>query len=561
VKKQSITVRDLAVRLQLGKSTVARALAGDVRVAAETRERILDEARRLGYRSLPSLRRAMHDLRVAEPQARKHRLFWWAAEKELPEDRAIYEEARKAAALFGYELESIPGETELSLVRRRALALNASGIIAVFQDRRLQSVKEDWARWQDVPVVAVMRATLSGLPIPQVATHPVSVMRQAVFQAYTAGYRRPGLIINPAFDDVDGEYSGIWHALLFEFGLPTDGSLHPITNSGALCRWVQQQRIDCVCSFHARVLTLLREEEFQVPDQVGFIYLRASHGQRSDPMALIDDRAVALGKLAVTRMINLTEHAAGWEIERQGFSMLMSTWQAGPTVRQTGNGAAIRCREFPDKDEMKQCQTVPLDLGPYAERSFVKVPAWFGAEKLEGIQASDYWLSGIRFQIAGEANNPRFCLMKSARQVVSRTRLPEQVELAVDRRGVRELAILHACAYVGETNALATYTIDYEDGKTSFEIRAPQSVGQFGASGKQLDHVHVHDWWHGARAFENAQTRPVWVCKEASISIRANLYVYRWVNPHPEHLIRRCRIQANTDSFTLYGVLAITLIV
>lgn len=192
-------LKDVADAAGVSAMTASRAISGEGRIAAETRERVLREAERLGYQ--PSLfARAL--------RTNRSRLIGLVAnDLIMPAHIEIILGARNRAAELGYDLLIQPDKTRFS----QALSQNCDGYLAI-------------GGLPDDPLFD-SKCTVNLLGAP---SQRLDVCRwdsaQAVYEGFShllgAGYRRIGLILVAPSTINTGR-----DAALQEYGLPVTDEL------------------------------------------------------------------------------------------------------------------------------------------------------------------------------------------------------------------------------------------------------------------------------------------------------------------------------------------------
>lgn len=171
-------LKDVAEAAGVSMMTASRAISGEGRVAAETRERVLREAERLGYRPSQSAR----SLRANESRL----LGFVAPNLMLPVHVEIIQGARDVAAREGYRLllhmDAVEGERHAPFVSDGDLVIADGG--KPFLDRYYSD------RMRTVGLMS--RTEFDGIDV--VATDLLKASLEAFQHLRSAGYRRIGFI-------------------------------------------------------------------------------------------------------------------------------------------------------------------------------------------------------------------------------------------------------------------------------------------------------------------------------------------------------------------------------
>lgn len=173
----SITVRDVAKAAGVSASTVSRALAANSVVAAETRERILDVARQLGYRPNHAARGLI--------TGRTHNIGLVVPDLENPYFASVTKGVQSRALNEGYSVfiadSDEDARTELELVRK--LSKQVDGLILCS------------ARMSEADIASVADETTTVLinrqwgDLASVVVDDFEITRQALEHLYALGHR------------------------------------------------------------------------------------------------------------------------------------------------------------------------------------------------------------------------------------------------------------------------------------------------------------------------------------------------------------------------------------
>jgi LacI family transcriptional regulator len=190
------TIRDIAEKLCLGKSTVQRALTGKGCISSRSRQRVMDAARKLGYRPDPlfsmlgSQRRRLRlsPLRIAYVSR-------CGFTDSLPPTRIgvdLFNVARLRGEILGYNVERVdPGE--LGAGKRLMDVLYNRGFLGVILGQVRFPDHEAILLNTHLPVVCCGR--IDPLPLHTVQPDITQMVRLAWRHMLAAGYRRIGAAI------------------------------------------------------------------------------------------------------------------------------------------------------------------------------------------------------------------------------------------------------------------------------------------------------------------------------------------------------------------------------
>lgn len=277
-----MSVRKIADLLNLSPSTVSLALRSSPKISAQTREKVLKEAERLGYRPNAKLNELMSHLRlngVRPSQACFGVISFYDTLRPWEQSRhlsAIYAAMQKRADALGYRLESLgltaPG---MSPARFRSV-LDARGIQGLLC---FGSPQLDQEFPQELDHFAIVTIGLSiQTPLHRVTTHFYNDLYHTLDRLHELGYRRPGLVLGRYEEDrsayaYPSAYLG-WCE--HRYGAP---GLMPVlrmtgVDAGALMGWMKGHRPDVIVFVHLyheleKLQNALKSNGVRVPDDVG----------------------------------------------------------------------------------------------------------------------------------------------------------------------------------------------------------------------------------------------------------------------------------------------------
>lgn len=252
-----VTIRDLAAHLQVGKSTVQRALSGQGGISPQTRERVLAAAAELGYRPDP----LYSILGSQSRQSRSLSLALAYLDRDMYKDRRIsisaagvssYEPARVRAEQLGYSLEHVHID-ELGAGRRLMDVLYHRGYAGVLIGQTRTPDHEAILANTHLPVVCCGR--IDPLPLHTVQPDIVQMVRLAWSQTLAAGYTRIGAAFGlhavPIADD--WERIGTFLACQTET-VPNKRdrippNLSPMRDKAAAMAWLREYKPEAVIGF------------------------------------------------------------------------------------------------------------------------------------------------------------------------------------------------------------------------------------------------------------------------------------------------------------------------
>ena len=193
-----VTLRDVARLARVNVSTVSLALRNSPRISENTRARIQDIAKELGYThdvwldALLSYRDAVR--RRAHPAVIAYVTCWRLPIETSPHHRCYWVGAKRRAAELGFKLEHFSLATPGMSDERLSSILAARGIEGVLLSSFVRGdaeVRFDWSRFSAVRIeMQPARPALS-----TTAVDHVRAIVRAMEEARRLGYRRPGLML------------------------------------------------------------------------------------------------------------------------------------------------------------------------------------------------------------------------------------------------------------------------------------------------------------------------------------------------------------------------------
>jgi LacI family transcriptional regulator len=344
VNQDPATLKDIALAAGVSAMTVSRALRGSPAVVAETRERVMREARRLNYRPDPHLTRMMQLVR--DRKEKRLQAVIAVIREHVPEDGLLspsyqyvhIDDIRKRAQGHGYAVEEFHlGRNGLTPKRLQKIlhARGIEGVIVSPQSTQLPCSKLDYG-----PFAAVTFGNAMSSPALHMCAGNMTLgIQQAAEQLHARGYRRLGVAVTRWIVNRSqfGYSGGLFH---WQHGLPPRNRvpllLLPSNDISqgfdAFAQWLRAHRPDAVISFDTYVPQWLQRLGLRFPEDIGFVVhdwtprmagLAGIYQQR-------DHLAAAAVDLVVTQ---LSQHERGVpEVPRQ--IMLPPRWVEGGSIRQ-----------------------------------------------------------------------------------------------------------------------------------------------------------------------------------------------------------------------------------
>ncbi|MBN1553983.1 MAG: hypothetical protein JXA11_04505 [Phycisphaerae bacterium] len=160
--------------------------------------------------------------------------------------------------------------------------------------------------------------------------------------------------------------------------------------------------------------------------------------------------------------------------------------------------------------------------------------SWFGFganSDMRNLPVGRHTWAGVPFEVIDSSKNDnRSCIILHGH---AGEQFPRRSKPIPVNRACRYLAFHQAAAYADPGQVIATYLVQYEDGKT---LKIPVIVGQ-----------HVSDWWHEADTLSGAV--PAWLGRVTDGHLVVT-YCSIWANPRPKEKIKSITVHAGDPALT-----------
>ncbi len=194
-----MSVRIIASKLSISPSTVSLALRSSPRISAQTRERVLREADKIGYRPNAKINELMSHLRMNGTRSNEacfgvisfyDTLRPWEQSRHLTQ---IHEAMIDRGEKLGYRLESLGLNAPGMSPSRFRDVLDARGIqgLLCFGSPNFE---EEFPEELDHFAVVTIGLSIS-TPMHRVTSHFFNDLYSTLDRLYAMGYRRPGLLL------------------------------------------------------------------------------------------------------------------------------------------------------------------------------------------------------------------------------------------------------------------------------------------------------------------------------------------------------------------------------
>lgn len=255
-----VNIREVAKQLGIGKSTVANALSGKRNVSEETRAKVLEKARQLGYEPNTVLSSYLQMVRTKKPGslgniALLHPIFdYGEPNRSFQSIPTCWQEQIRSmadrSADLGYNFDKIDsGGIRAAQLNRILSARGVVGLIIGPLRSGLGHITLDWSRFAAVAV---------GYTLVRPALHRVCHnhglgMALALRNCRRKGYKRIGLVLNK---ESDRRSNGFWLGAYTgdQIRRPKREQVTPLflpeLTADKIQRWIRAERVEAAI-FHA----------------------------------------------------------------------------------------------------------------------------------------------------------------------------------------------------------------------------------------------------------------------------------------------------------------------
>jgi LacI family transcriptional regulator len=189
------SLRDIALRLGVGRMTVSRALRGLPGVGNDLRSKVLKEAVALGYALDPAMSEAMGRFRRSRALEYRETVAFLSPEPHLRHNQLLIAGAEALARQLNYKLELFNPQTERFSSRQVSRVLHNRGIrgviVSPYGRARYPHLALEWRRFATV----LIGSSLVNQGLPRVQLDHFATCKLTVRHLHHAGYRRVGLLL------------------------------------------------------------------------------------------------------------------------------------------------------------------------------------------------------------------------------------------------------------------------------------------------------------------------------------------------------------------------------
>lgn len=333
------SLRSLGKQLGLSAATVSLALRDDPRVIPATKKRVLQAARRSGYRQNPlvhsvmsAMRRSAHGsyhgalLAINHSDCERPSL--------IPYHRELLAGAKTRAKELGYSMEHCwTGPKTISLSRLNTIirARNVQGVVVMPFAGMLDFSELDWSSLAAVVMDYCLSQPALHTVLPD---HHLSIFN-AMEQLSAAGYKSPGLVLESARDArLKYKWSAGFTSAFRERQIdpPVPLLVDEQISRADFLRWYKRYRPDVILGhMQQHIIGWLDEIDVHVPRDAGFLQLNWT--ERTSSCAGIDQQPALLGAAAVEAVVAQHNRYERGLPQNPKTITIGGKWTTGPTLR------------------------------------------------------------------------------------------------------------------------------------------------------------------------------------------------------------------------------------
>jgi LacI family transcriptional regulator len=330
-----VTTREIARLLKLHHSTVSLALRDSPLLKTETKKKIQEAARKLGYKPDPMLS-ALSAYRLSKRPAPFHAVIaWvnnWPVREALlanPVYRGYYEGACQCAKKLGYDMQEFwmyePGMTPRKL-ETILKARNIQGML--LPPQRAAGIH------LDIDFTDFFVVTFGYSRHPQnlhlITNNHAQTMDLILSKLVELGYRRPAYCISPSAD-AGNNYIWLTRMLCLTERYPQLCQIpRPPLDTKKLAKWIDKQQPDVLIAY-SDSLVEIESLGYKVPQDLGFASL-ATYPHNSH-ISGADQNDFLIGQTAVNVLVSMINHQERGVPQVPIRTMVDSVWFPGETLR------------------------------------------------------------------------------------------------------------------------------------------------------------------------------------------------------------------------------------
>jgi LacI family transcriptional regulator len=341
MKSRAITLRDIAVKAGVSVSTVSLALKDSPRLPEATRIRLQQLAQELGYKRDDLYSILMSRRRTGRTETPTQTLGFicpFPHQREWvhhPWLTRFFDGAKARAELYSCVLDPLwlnDGEVTPKRLEKILQSRGIQGLVMGSFPESHTTFDLNWSRYAAV----AQGQSLVNPRLHRVMNNYAKSAKSALSALCELGYRRIGFFLEP---EVDVRDRRLWSGSFLSYQTTIDSSnrvpIHWWKNDHRdFYQWIQKEKPDVVIATKPIAKTLLEDEGYRIPDDVGLV--TTSWHPTQPEWAGINQQLEVAGATAVDLLINqmLTHHRG---VPDHALTVLVDgAWTLGPSVRRIG---------------------------------------------------------------------------------------------------------------------------------------------------------------------------------------------------------------------------------
>jgi DNA-binding LacI/PurR family transcriptional regulator len=336
------TIRDIALHLGVGKSTVQRALTGSGSISSSARQRVIDAAKKLGYQPDPlfsilgsqSRRSRVTQLRVGYMSRADFAVTKkWVGVDNFPAAHTRGEE-------LGYLVERIDPD-EIGAGKRLMDVLYFRGYVGVIIGQVRSPDHEAILLNTHLPVVCCGR--IDPLPMHTIQPDITQIVRLAWRRMMEAGYRRIGSALalhDPPIEDDSDRLSAILQCQ--EETLRKSERVPPLrtmlSDRKGFLEWFHKHQPEAILSFNIGQYYALKEDGVDM-SKVGYATVHVTDEQTE--FAGVVEPHDSISREALNLLDQLIRHRSLGIPAEPLHILIPGRWKDGPSLLAKSTGPAV----------------------------------------------------------------------------------------------------------------------------------------------------------------------------------------------------------------------------
>lgn len=269
-----VTIRQIAERAGVSKSTVSLALRGNATCSGETIGRISRIAEEMGYRPNPLVSANMAHMRLGTRRKNVQSIlaYFYDQSRGSPYELNSFKAANKQANELGFVLEPFPYNDPKLKPDRLYQILRSRNVHGIIIGESRSVIPHIDFKWDEFAVVAI-GYTLQSPRVDRIGFDHAENLSRLFHSLKLRNYERVGLALRSDFDDRITHLPTAGY-LRFQFELSLEDPL-PIHiekdnwNKASFFKWFDLHKPDCVITVGNEVGNWLASENVKIPEDVG----------------------------------------------------------------------------------------------------------------------------------------------------------------------------------------------------------------------------------------------------------------------------------------------------